>query len=677
MGTRIDRVQPVCDDQSQHADTPDGDRPRPSTTVCGGVSRPGGVSRRGFLGAAAGLAAAGLPGLPGARAAAWLLDPTTRRARDASADGRNAYSMAMHVHSSFSEQDGSMDSQLFQATKNAVDVLWWTDHDARMEAIGYRDVVHFTSLTKENGGRGQGGPWDWALVRSGPLAGVSTGGIVQNPSSPNDPVPGGSLRLLAESTSRTPASYGFYANSHPAGWNYRMSLQGQTLKIDVLLEPGWTTGYLELKVGSSYHQAAGGRAAGEYVLSYRFLPLDAGRAGVSADGRLGVVNIPVAAGTGQWTTATITPEQDVSELWPDMDARDFGLWELTLSAVSTGERVSGYFDYLRFDRTVSGATQLAQQQQMASKLAGRYPQVVQQQGLEISLDLPHLNWFGGKVTMTDYSGVSYRGYQPFLRNTLVPHAHAAGGLVSYNHPFGYGLGKALPAAQQRQRVEEVARQLLPSGGHPAALGCDLLEVGYNLRQGIDLLHHVALWDVLSRNGVFLTGNGTTDDHFGQNWFGILNNWFTSVWAASTAQSALLAALSAGRAWCANLAHYRGSLDLLVDGSVPMGAVSVSRVASRGLLATATDLPAGSELQIVQGVVDYAGSSDPNQNSTVVAGYGGGSVRSGSVRCTLDTTRSSFVRTQVVASNGRVIGLSNPVWLLRSDPPGGIPGPRRS
>jgi hypothetical protein len=25
-----------------------------------------------------------------------------------------------------------MDAQLFQATKNAVDVLWWTDHDHRM-----------------------------------------------------------------------------------------------------------------------------------------------------------------------------------------------------------------------------------------------------------------------------------------------------------------------------------------------------------------------------------------------------------------------------------------------------------------------------------------------------------------------------------------------------------------
>src|SRR5580692_12387546 len=88
--------------------------------------------------------------------------------RAVAADGTSAYSMAMHVHSSFSEQSGSMDSQLFQAARNSVDVLWWTDHDQRMSGIGYRKDVHFTSLTKEQGGPGQGKPWVWMPVRSGP-----------------------------------------------------------------------------------------------------------------------------------------------------------------------------------------------------------------------------------------------------------------------------------------------------------------------------------------------------------------------------------------------------------------------------------------------------------------------------------------------------------------------------
>ena len=44
-----------------------------------------------------------------------------------------------------------MDAQLFQAASNAVDVLWWTDHDARMTSKNYRKTVHFTSLTAEAG----------------------------------------------------------------------------------------------------------------------------------------------------------------------------------------------------------------------------------------------------------------------------------------------------------------------------------------------------------------------------------------------------------------------------------------------------------------------------------------------------------------------------------------------
>jgi hypothetical protein len=50
-------------------------------------------------------------------------------------------SMAMHVHSSFSEGTGSMAAQLAEATLNGVDVVWWTDHDWRVSyhtfASGY------------------------------------------------------------------------------------------------------------------------------------------------------------------------------------------------------------------------------------------------------------------------------------------------------------------------------------------------------------------------------------------------------------------------------------------------------------------------------------------------------------------------------------------------------------
>jgi hypothetical protein len=179
-------VLAMCDDHTPSAPDEEG-------------RSPGGLTRRRLLkGAAAGaigLAAGGV-------AVAELLprQPLWSAARPFGPDGSRAYSMAMHIHSSFSEQNGSMQSQLFQASENAVDVLWWTDHDARMDGLGYRQVVHFTSLTDEKGAPGQGGAWTWKAVESGPLTSSSGGGIVENPCSPNDPVKGGSMHLTAQSS---------------------------------------------------------------------------------------------------------------------------------------------------------------------------------------------------------------------------------------------------------------------------------------------------------------------------------------------------------------------------------------------------------------------------------------------------------------------------------------------
>ena len=209
-----------------------------------------------------------------------------------------------------------------------------------------------------------------------------------------------------------------------------------------------------------------------------------------------------------------------------------------------------------------------------------------------------------------------------------------------------------------------------------ALGADLIEVGYNVRQGVGFGHHVGLWDVLSRNAMFLTGEGANDDHYGQDWLGIVNNFYSTVWADSVAEADLLAAMRAGRAWCAPLASYRGSLDLMVDGSCPMGSVSVSALTSRALTVMATGLPTGARLQVVQAHVDYAGSADPTPGTGVVASFGAGDLTSsGTAALALDTSAASFVRTQVVDATGAMIAVSNPVWLLRSAPPGGIPAAR--
>jgi hypothetical protein len=615
------------------------------------------VSRRRFMRIFGGSTAAGL--VIGNRA--W---PSPAQASPI--DGTQALSMAMHVHASFSELTGSMAAQLAQAEQNAIDVVWWTDHDHRMAARGYRSVVHFTSLTAEGG---DGKPWQWVKRTSGPLTSTSSGGIDTSVNSPRDTVTGGSLSLRSQSTSTKAAKLGFYADSHPAGMNYRGNIHGQTWALEVLPSSIGSKAYLELLVASSFHPATSGRYAGAYTLSYRFG--GSGTPGTRVQkGRTGIVNVAVTA--GQWNSVVLNPADDIAALWPEMDPRDFASFGLTLSAVSTGPLASGYFDYLRFQREhTSGNVPIETQRAISTGYASRFPGVSAQQGLEISAYSPHINWFGGSVTLPTYEGVTSTDTYQALLAQQVDSIHAAGGLASYNHPYGTVGGSALTPDTQDAKTTQVAEALLTN----RAFGCDILEVGYQLRGRMDLAHHVKLWDVLSRNARFLTGNGVNDDHSGRNWYGLANNWVTYVWANGTAEADLLRALEAGRSWCGSLSRFRGGLDLLADDLCPMGSATVSLLPQRQVQVVATGLPTGASVRVMRGTVDYAGTADASANTGPIATYTDADLAAGQVALTVDTTTSCFVRTEVVSSGGAVVALSNPLWLLRERPPGGIPAAR--
>ncbi len=63
------------------------------------------------------------------------------RAEPSSLDAERPISVQLHVHGSFSEGVGSIDSHSFEATQLGVDVLWWSDHGFRI--TGYERVSRF------------------------------------------------------------------------------------------------------------------------------------------------------------------------------------------------------------------------------------------------------------------------------------------------------------------------------------------------------------------------------------------------------------------------------------------------------------------------------------------------------------------------------------------------------
>lgn len=179
----------------------------------------------------------------------------------------------------------------------------------------------------------------------------------------------------------------------------------------------------------------------------------------------------------------------------------------------------------------------------------------------------------------------------------------------------------------------------------------------------------------SRNALFLTGTGASDDYSGEDWLGQESNFVTYAHARSRELRHLLPTLSAGDVFFADPALFAGTIELLVDGAAPMGSVTISRERARNVRVACTGLPAGSVVRVVRGTVDLAGPGVP-EPGTSASGLPASDWRRGYVDLGIDTSAPRFVRVEVCTAAGQVIALSNPVWLLRDDPTGDIPDSRR-
>jgi len=629
------------------------------------------LSRRQFI-SRSGLVAAGLVGLPALEGRASASESSAGRALT----GYRDYAMAMHIHSSFSEGKGSMHAQLSEASANNVDVLWWTEHDWRMNAHGYRSVVHFDSLIQESEA---GRPWLWQPQTMGGPAAVA-GGIVPSPVSTNDPSTPGALHVMcAAAPTASPSSYRYYANASQARLNQRANITGQRVHVDVFPVAISADAWLEVLVSLSLRPGAAGRPAGQYQLSYRLGTNPAGRRRDSTTSLLGIVDVPVRA--GEYQTVTLDPTADVAALWPDLVAPgDNVLYDLWLGATArSASTAEGFFDYLVFARSQApGDRSLAVQAGLVTAYAPLFPHLAQIAAQEASYFDEHMNLYGGGLGLQDYSQYpnvwSNTPNLPFAKY-LSGLIHASGGISSLNHPFGPGASPIKPSTDQNALRRKVLTKLLAAN----VCDADIVELGYRQRGGASLETHLALGDCLWRNGFFVTASGVSDDHNGEvgQWTIHPNRFITSAWADSAGEADLSKALRAGRVYSGEIGSGAKTLDLLVDGVAPMGSVSVRPdLTTRNLQVRATGLPAGSSVEIVQGPVDYPGAADLEARSRVVATLPAAAFApGGAASVAVDTTTSTFVRTAVVNASGRRVSFGNPIWLMHEQPRKPVPAER--
>ncbi len=615
------------------------------------------VTRRRMLQGVVGLAAlAGLSGLGGSSRRAFAALPD----RALNSAGLTAYTLAMHLHASASEGAGSIRSQLAQAALHGFDVAWFADHDWRRHRLLFRRSYSFTLNETQFGGT-----WNVPKIAgTGSLATGSGGVLVTTPVSPNDPTtPKGSLRLRATSTGSAAASVRHRINAEGSSRaNFRARIAGRTVAVDVLPSTSGADAWGEVLFRLSHQPGAGNRPTGVGSLLYR-LRSDITTRARSSNGLTAIVDVPVTRGT--WQTVTLDPTTDLAAIWPAADARDNSMTEIQFHAVSRRRVASEYFfGYLRFQEQ-SDYDPLGVDAALIARYAAEVTDVRAFNGTEISL-AQHMNQYGGVQMPYDYGAVdSLRTDLGDLRTKIAAHVHALGGVVSINHPFKPGDtgGNGTP--------ETIAANLLSIH----AGGADMIEVGYSNKQGANLAQHIAVWDTLSRNGLFLTGNGASDDHSGQNWAGQANRHYTAAWAGDGQESTLVEALGAGRCYVGQLGSFGGTIDMVVDGTVPMGAVVLGEPAARTVRLDVTGIPLGGAVQVLRGEVDYAGTGTPRPNTAVLTSRTADELTS-NPQIALTDTEDVFVRAQVVNSSGAVVAFGQPIWMIREEPHTGVPAGRR-
>jgi hypothetical protein len=598
-----------------------------------------GLTRRQALqtGAAAALGAVVLA-RPGAAGAASLSAATLA--------GTDPVVGAMHVHAVYSEGPGSWEQQYANCVTSGVDVMWQTDHDFRARALGYMGLLSGTFLASTTGG------WRQHAASFSPV---------------------GPIRVMVESGTSYTATQSLGMEDRPTAFDtFRTGIDGQTLTCAFGTSRLDAGARFEVVLTLSLHPAQSGRPAGQYSLRYRFLKGVTRARLKEGNGLVGIVRAPMPA---SGATLTLTPQADIQAIWPTMMATDHS--SFLLSFVGTSPRRGAVADVQLRSVTVSRARHdaagvLAAQRSLAQTYSAKYG-IVGIPSEELSLipeDIAHVNVFGSPPEFALKADIDSSNWQPYYQD-YVDRAHANRGVVSWNHPLGFGTAPLLSLADQVAKRRATFAILLAND----FLGADILEVGYRLRGNMPFSQHLDLWDTFSRRARWITGNGASDDHSGGDWRTVGNAFLTGMWAASTAETDLTAALAAGRAYTYDCGRTPGlQLDTLVDGAVPMGSASVSGATSRRMVISAARLPADARVELLVSPVDYAGQDPASSllSSWPASAFGPGGT--GAVRTSVATSSSCFVRAQV-RLNGTLVATGNPTWLLRKEPDGGIPASR--
>lgn len=577
-----------------------------------------------------------------------------------------AYSVQLHVHGPFSEGGGSIDSHTAESKRVGVDVLWWSDHDWRIEAYRHASRFSFDALTEPIGKLEPWTPNSLSETRVTKYAKFARRGTLDAYSEAIDTgrkAEGtGSLLLTARSTRTTfqDLEYVLYANRSRF---LRPLASGVSLSIALFPESVGPDAHAYLEVQLSLHKDPLVAPRKRYRIRYEFSP-GGGPRTRSGD----LYRVPVAATPGTWNRLILPITEDAHAGFAPFDGDDNVLHDILVGLeVRKGATAKAAFDDMRISELVPPEERFALQTAMLQAKEAQVPEVAQIQGTEISYVGEHLNEFSLSTKLADYETLYQESglldshgmvtnplaMASYVSRRIVDDVHARGGIVSYNHAFGTETSTVGTTPTKEKALSKLLANDL--------YGADILEVGYRQR-GRSLADHLWLWDKLGLAGRFVVGTGVSDSHngFPGEYNGKGNTFVSWIWAPSRTADDLLMGLAEGRVFFGDITRFDGTIDLRSPGGFRMGDIVVTSATSMEVTALLTGLTAGDRVSwIVSGVpVATATATGPNLTDTRTI--------------PLAPSAPTIVRVELRESGGAEQAFSNPIAFVREAPLHALP-----
>ena len=577
-------------------------------------------------------------------------------------EGLAPYCAQLHIHQSMSEGEASFLGNVEQARRGGViDVIWFTDHDWRMalhsyvsefgfeEGVGPEMKVIPTRAIKP-GRESEEVATVWLPVEhepESPTLASTTATRVGEPVHQG----AGALRLTARAQKNDGAfrrhELRFKAPGHrairPLATNVRVHLS-----IFPVGDPGPDSRILVRFLLSE--QPPDRRAELDYWLAPR-LPEDteARRSRLLADHLMEFE-------PGRWNHFTFHLTRDA--IADELGGMDNSVGEIRIALEArNGARIAAVFDDLRIEQDLAGEPLMARAWEMARALSS--DDLSLYVGQEMSYGA-HLNGLGPDVPLLDHA----RFPHGLLGSETVTFIHDHGGVAILDHMYGVGR-KVEGLTGDREAESRMIQQTVDSLLRVNAYGADAIEVGYPLRGGMSLEHHLAAWDRIGMEGVVITGVGTADTHSNRrSWrTGRPNNWTTWIWAASPGMEDLMEGIRTGAAAFGDPTIWDGHMDISIPQGRAMGDVVIASHSPAEITFTCDGLKPGWEARLVNNGAVF---------ETVP-------LTASEFRATrqIPVEKTSIVRFCVYNETGQAVVCSNPLYFYPSSPQRLLPGARLS